>query len=209
MPRERVILADDVEQLLIEYVDVEEIGRWPGNPKEHDIGAIAASILRFGMRDPIAVNRRNHQIEEGHGRDETLRALRAQGRPAPRYVRVTNDGRWFAPVLWFDDDEITQHGYALAHNRTQDLGGGYDNARLLEALREAATHNALDATGFDSDDYSALRRKLKELDNGPGDQTGQIVSHFQLIVTCETETDQIALIEELSSRGLTVRALVS
>lgn len=205
MPRTPVPADSD---LAVTYVPLEDLHKWPSNPKEHDLGAIAASVIRFGMRDPIGANANNHFIEEGHGRLDVLDALKRQHRPAPRFVRVDDDGRWLVPVLLFDDDEVTQRGYMLAHNRTQDLGGGYDDAKLLAELEDQARYGMLPGTGYDGDDVDALRRRLME-ETGAGDQTGLLRSSYQVLVTCINEEAQLALIERLVGEGLEVRALVS
>lgn len=192
-------------EIRVEYTALSEIRKWPGNPKSHDLGAIAASALRHGFRDPIAVNRRSHEIEEGHGRLDTLQALKQQGRAAPSFVRVEG-GEWFVPVIYFDDDEQTQHGYALAHNRTQELGGAYDERKLLAALMEQARHGLLPGTGFDSDDLEALHRKFVEDSTAPIQETA---AHYRVIVDCEGEAHQIELLERFQQEGLPCRALVN
>ena len=194
-------------RLGVEYVDIEAIAGWPGNPKEHDLGAIAESMNRFGFRDPIAVNRANQQIEEGHGRIETLLALRRQGRPAPRFVVVMPDGRWLAPILWFEDDEPTQQGYALAHNRTQELAD-YDRAKLLEALQELSTAGELTGTGYDAEDIAAIKRKLDAADSESSTVTQSESLKYQVIVDCAGEVEQRDLLERLTSEGLECRALI-
>ncbi len=196
-----------IEQLEVEYVPLDTLVKWPGNPKEHDIGAIAASMLRFGFRDPLGVNRRNHFIEEGHGRLDTLCGLRDQHRAAPRFIRVADDGTWLVPVLYFDDDDVTQHGYSLAHNRTQELGGGYDEVALRNALEEQARYGMLPGTGFDSDDLHALNQRLQAQEGG--DQTGQLQTSFQVLVTCANESEQLELLERFTNEGRQCRALTS
>lgn len=199
--------APTENRLAIEYVRLDLLMQWPVNPKEHDIGAIAASIERFGMRDPIAVNRRNNEIEEGHGRRDTLWGLYTQQRPAPRFVQTASDGMWLVPVLWFDDDPLTQHGYALAHNRTQELGGGYNEQHLLTALREQAAHGALVGLGWDTSDLEALRKRMEQ--TAATDQTGQIRSTFQVLITCADEQQQTELLDRFLGEGLPCRALTS
>lgn len=194
-----------IEELEVEYVALDALLKWPGNPKEHDLGAIAASMLRFGFRDPIGANRRNNFIEEGHGRLEVLEALRQQGRGAPRFIHVENDV-WLVPVLYFDDDELTQHGYALAHNRTQELGGGYDQEILRVALEEQARYGALPGTGFDSDDLDALNRRLMENADASAQLTG---ATYRVVIECATEVHQAELLERFRGEGLTCRALIS
>jgi len=201
-PRRQPI-ALDTPELCIEYVSIDAIKSWPGNPKQHDLGAVASSMLRFSYRDPVAVNRRTHEIEEGHGRIETLRALKSQGRPAPANIRVEGD-QWFVPVLYFDDEPATQHAYALAHNRTQELGGGYDDVALLNALREQAVSDTLVGTGFDADDMASLRKTLDLLDEPLAlDHT------YQIVITCRDEEHQAALLDRFEAEHLRARAVTS
>ena len=194
-----------IEQLEVDYVSLDALLKWPGNPKQHDLGAIAASMLRFGFRDPIGANRRNNYIEEGHGRLECLEALRQQGRIAPRFIHV-EDGEWRVPVLYFDDDDLTQRGYALAHNRTQELGGGYDQEALRDALEEQARYGLLPGTGFDSDDLHALNRRLLENADGSPQLSG---ATYRVVIECATEVEQGELLERFRTEGLTCRALIS
>jgi hypothetical protein len=193
--------------LQVEYVDIEELLKWPTNPKLHDLGAIAASMIRFGFRDPLGVNRNNHYIEEGHGRLDTLVALKRQGRPAPKFIRVDGD-RWLVPVLWFDDDETTQRAYSLAHNRTQDLGGGYDDAKLLEELQTQANHGLLPGTGWDGDDVEALRKKVSG-EPATNANNQRLDMQYKIIVECESEMQQTELLDRFQQEGLTVKALIT
>lgn len=187
-------------ELSIVYVPLAEIMRWPANPKNHDLGAIAASIEAFGFRDPVGVNQRTHEIEEGHGRIDTLRAFQAQGRRAPEFILVDDRGRdWLVPVLFFDDDARTQHAYGLAHNRTQELGGGYDDGKLLAALQEQADGPLLDAAGFDVDDLDALRAKLDDPDPRAHPDS------LNILVTCQSQDQRSDLMERLAAEGFTCR----
>ena len=200
MPQREAVPESLVQDALaIEYVSLGEILHWPSNPKDHDIGAIAASIEAFGFRDPVGVNRRTQEIEEGHGRIDTLRAMYDQGRPAPEFIRV-DEGEWLVPVLFFDDEPTRAHAYALAHNKTQELGGPYDEDKLLEALREQEDGDLLLATGFDHDDVDALRRKLED------DAVEPVVDEsYQILVTCRNQDERSELMERLAEEGVTCR----
>lgn len=157
----------------VAYEDLARLKPWPRNPKDHDVQAIAASIQEFGFRDPVAANRRSGEVEEGHGRLEALAWLKRHGRKAPGGIRARN-GSWFVPVIWFDDPQEIQERYALAHNRTQELGG-FDDAKLAAVLAELsrAGEDALLATGYDGDDVDAflarLRAPANHEEDGPPD----------------------------------------
>lgn len=210
MPRKKIVPPVVAPpRVAAEYVDLDVLVPWAGNPKDHDIGAIVASIQRYGFRDPVGVNRRNNEIEEGHGRVLALSAMRQHRMPAPSYVLVTNE-KWMIPVLFFDDDEVMQHGWSIAHNKTQERGGGYDDLKLFEALRQQASHGVLLPTGFDSDDLETLRRKLEEADGGGRrEATLGASTSFRVLITCTDEAQQVELIERFTTEGLAVRALMS
>lgn len=196
------------DKVQVDYVSLDDILAWPTNAKLHDLGAISFSILKYGFRDPIAANRRNRYIEEGHGRLETLKALKQQRRPAPKFIQVTDDNDWLVPVMWFDDDELTQRAYALAHNRTQELGGGYDDAKLLEELQVQANHGLLPGTGWDGDDVDALRRKVSG--EPASDANNQRLDmQYKIIVECDSEMQQTELLDRFQGEGLTVKALIT
>ena len=192
------------DRLQIEYVDLDVLRKWPGNPKQHDISAISESVLRWGFRDPITINVANGNfIEEGHGRLDTLAGLKQQRRPAPRFIHATGDGRWLVPVIKQHDDELAQRGYMLASNRTQELGGGYVDPLLYGELLFQAGHGALMGTGFDGDDLDALARKLNE-------ESGMVLAgasaKYQVVVDCESEDHQGEVLERLQAENLRARA---
>jgi len=138
--------------IAVEYVDVESLEAWDRNPRTHADQAIRDSVVAFGFRDPIAANRATGEIEEGHGRVSCLLALKSEGAAPPPFVLVKG-GSWLVPVIWFSDDRLTQERYALAHNRTQDMGG-YDEAKLDALLADLGGQDALLGTGFEPVDSS-------------------------------------------------------
>src|SRR5262245_6407102 len=177
MPRREAVPIEPEPSLAITYIPLGVLARWAGNPKDHDVGAICASIERFGFRDPLGVNRRTHEIEEGHGRVEALIAMAEQGCAPPEFILTTDDGDtdWYVPVVYFDDDDRQAHAYALAHNKTQELGG-YHEDNLLAALREQAAADNLLGTGFDGDDVDDLQRRLEVADPRPEEHTSELQS---------------------------------
>jgi hypothetical protein len=192
----------NASDLSVEYVPLDTLLRWPNNSKLHDLGAIAASIEKYGFRDPIGVNVRNNYIEEGHGRLDTLQYFKRQGRPVPRFIRVDEQGNWLVPILFFDDDEMTQKAYSIAHNRTHDLGGGYDEEKLLETLLEQANSGGLIGTGYDGDDVDALRARLEAAAVEP---EPPVRTQFSIVIACNDEPHQLELLERFIEEGLKAR----
>lgn len=142
------------------WLALDEARRLPRNPKRHDVGAIASSVARFGVLEIPVINRRTGRLLAGHGRIDALQAMKAQGRRAPRGIRVGPAGRWLVFVRWVDLPEREEEAAALALNRTHDLGGGYDDQVLVQILADLAAggDGALAGTGYDADDVDALLR---------------------------------------------------
>jgi len=113
-----------------------ELQRFPGNPREGDIGAISESLRLFGQYRPIVVNKRNNQILKGN---HTAAAASALG-----WTEIA--------VVWVDVDDEAAARIVLADNRTADKAT-YDNDLLVQILGEVKT---LDGTGFDAEDVADL-----------------------------------------------------
>lgn len=148
--------------LRIEYLPLDELSRWPGNPKAHADDAIAASISRFGFRDPLAIDETSGRLIAGHGRLTALERAHAAGTPAPQFVQVRGDGMWLIPVTRGGSfaDEAEASAYLVAHNRTSELGGWDEGllADFLKPLDEAL----LSVTGFDFDAFLRESPKLPD-----------------------------------------------
>src|SRR5262245_44258036 len=78
--------ADDAVR--VEYVDLDTLAAWPRNSKGHDLGAIHQSFDRFGFVSPIVYDEATARIVAGHGRLAALLQRRAEGRAAPKRIRV-------------------------------------------------------------------------------------------------------------------------
>lgn len=141
-----------VDDLLPLAVDIDRLRPLPGNPRRGDVVAIAASLGQFGQRKPVVAKRDGTVIAGNH----TLAAARFLEWPQ-------------LAVVWVDDDEATAGAFALADNRTGDLGT-YDEEALAVLVAEVRDADAalLAATGYSEADLAAL------LDDptaqfGPGD----------------------------------------
>lgn len=127
--------AGPTDSLAIEDVPLGELHEDPSNVRKHsprNLGAIKASLVRFGQRKPIVVGPGN-VVVAGNG---TLAAARELGWPTVAVVRTALAGA-----------EAT--AFAIADNRTAELAewdeGGLSS--MLDALREQDAELAA-ATGF-------------------------------------------------------------
>lgn len=137
------MIAEDLKALA---VPINKLKPLPGNPRRGDVEAVRRSYERFGQRKPIVAQRDGTVIAGNH----QLKAAQALG--------------WSEmAVVWVDDDEQTAKAFALADNRTADLGS-YDNEALAELLADVATDpELLLATGYSQQDLDDL---LGSVDGG-------------------------------------------
>ena len=140
----------------------------PDNPKRHDLAALDSSVGRFGYVTPIVVNDTDGRILEGHGRIESLVALKACGAEPPPGIQVGPTGEWRVPTVHgIELSPDDARAFLIAANRTAELGG-WDEARLAALLSELArSETGLDAVGFSEADLSALLESLA-IDTPPG-----------------------------------------
>jgi len=112
-----------------------------GNPRVGDIDAVAKSLNRFGQRKPIIVQRSSKQVIAGN---HTLQAARRLG-----WTEIA--------VLWTDDDEATAKAFALADNRTAELGT-YDDDALAAMIADVleADEALLEDASYTMEDLEIL-----------------------------------------------------
>lgn len=186
------------EALTIEYRRLDEVARWPRNPKRHDIGAIVESIRRYGFVDPPKYDQTLGALVYGNGRDEALEWMHAQGDDPPRGVLVADDGMWLMPVKVGVDQESAEQAEALAldHNNLTLSGGDFtawDMARMwsegyADILAGLATADALPIT-VDGDaldgllnqagtDILDLWKGMPEFEQGDLEAYKKTVVHF-------------------------------
>lgn len=145
----------------IEYMPLAALKANPRNPKSHDVGAIQASVGRFGFRDAVILDERTGQILSGHGRVEMLTRMAADGSQPPGGVDVV-DGQWSVPVQrgWASANDAEADAFVIAINRTNELGG-WDEAKLERLLVDLAAQSALVGTGYDGDDIDRIINEAK------------------------------------------------
>lgn len=121
-------------------VDIDSVHPLPGNPRKGDVEAVARSLYRFGQRKPVIATRDGAIIAGNHTHAAAVRL---------GWDRIA--------VLFVDDDDTTAKAFALADNRTGDLGK-YDNELLVEMMKEvaAADLELLESASWTSEDLADL-----------------------------------------------------
>jgi ParB-like chromosome segregation protein Spo0J len=111
-----------------------------GNPRRGDVESVKRSLRRFGQRKPIVV-REDGTVEAGN---TTLKAALELGWPELAAVA-------------FGDDDATAKAFALADNRTSELGS-FDPADLMTMVADVhvADPELLEAASYTETDLNAL-----------------------------------------------------
>ena len=133
------MIAADLHGL---QVPIDSLHQLPGNPRRGDVDAVAASLQRFGQRKPI-VARADGTITAGN---HTWQAAKQLGWDEIAVVRV-------------DDDDATASAFALADNRTAELGS-YDDALLLDLIQSIDDKDLLADTGWSDDAVADLLAQI-------------------------------------------------
>lgn len=120
-------------------VSVSDLKNWERNPRVGSIEAVAKSLEKFGQRKPIVVNKRTGEVIAGN---HTIMAAKSLG-----WEQIA--------AVWVDDDEATAKAYAIADNRTHDLGA-YDDQALAALVEELANTDLILAAGYGQDDIEQL-----------------------------------------------------
>jgi DNA modification methylase len=135
-------VAKDLHKLL---EPVDGLSLLPGNPRIGNVDAVAASLARFGQLKPIVARADGTVVAGNH----TLQAARQLGWDRIAVVRI-------------DVDEATAKAFALADNRTAELGG-YDDVALAALIAEVADADEalLADTGWDTVSVAELLASLE------------------------------------------------
>lgn len=135
--------AHIIEALQPFQVPIDSVRELPGNPRRGSVKAVAESLARFGQRKPIVVRKGDGTIIAGNHTWQAARSL-----------------EWDSiAVVQVDVDDQTALAYALADNRTSDVGG-YDEALLADLLRSLS--EPFTGTGYEQRDLESLLKRLGE-----------------------------------------------
>src|SRR4051812_38924102 len=93
--RSKAVASD---QLRVEYLPLGSLKVASRNPKKHHIDTVLATMERFGYVSPMILNERSGRLVAGHGRLESLKKAKTEGKQPPDRIRV-KDGDWLVPVV--------------------------------------------------------------------------------------------------------------
>jgi len=126
-------------------VSIDSLKGLPGNPRVGDVDAVAASLEKFGQRKPIVVRKDDGTIIAGN---HTWQAAKKLG-----WKEIA--------VAFVGDDDTTAQAYALADNRTAELGS-YDEQALKDLIFAVAEVDPelVRASGWSDDAVKDLVNKL-------------------------------------------------
>ena len=138
-----------IESLKSLAVSIDSLHGLEDNPRKGDVDAVAASLARFGQRKPIVARRDDGTIIAGN---HTWQAAKKLG-----WQEIA--------VAFVGDDDVTAQAYALADNRTAELGS-YDEELLLQMIQDIQKIDEalLADTGWARKDYEQLVEKLGIVD---------------------------------------------
>jgi ParB-like chromosome segregation protein Spo0J len=174
------------EQLRPFAVAVDLLTPDPANARKHgerNLETIRASLVKFGFRQPIVVQKQGMIVRAGNARLLIAKTL----------------GWTHVPALIVDEADVEATAYGIADNRTSELAE-WDKeilASLLESLPDA------DAAGWNEAELKGLLKRETS------DQTESLSDLFEVVVECQSEKEQQDLVDELMTRGLKVRALIA
>jgi ParB-like chromosome segregation protein Spo0J len=120
---------------------IEKLKHDEANPRQHDdknLGAIRASLKRWGWRNVVVARKADRVIIAGNGRIEAARSL----------------GWTHAPVVFVADDVTEATAFAIADNRAGELAAW--NLGNLTAQLDGLDEAALGDLGFTADDFDDL-----------------------------------------------------
>lgn len=177
-----------MEELKIEYIEIEKLNHYENNSKIHtkeQIEHIANSIREFGFNDPLGIAGEDNVVLEGNGRVEAAKLLEMKTLPCVRLDHMTKE---------------EQQAYVIAHN-SLNLETGFDDGILFQELKKLQEFDFTDF-GIDVDKYlktciRVQKRLLKpikkvhyliSLDINKNDQIANLIARIQRIEGVEIES---------------------
>src|SRR5689334_8582775 len=134
------------QNLIVKRVPIASLRPDPANPRAHDernLGAIRASLERFGQAEPLVIQASTQRLIAGHGRLEAMKVL----------------GWKECDVVELDVDDLQATALGIALNRTSDLST-FDLPALSALLDTLRAEDALAGVGYSTEEIDELLRDL-------------------------------------------------
>lgn len=185
-------MAKAQTKLQVEYVPIEKLAPYERNPRTHSpeqVKQIAASIKAFGWSSPIVVDGK-YGVVAGHGRLLAARELEMSAVPVVQMKHLTATQR---------------RALVIAENQIA-LTSDWDVPNLRNELME------LKAAEFDMPVLGFSNLKLvsftaMENTQDTGEKIGGLT--YSVVIRCNDEKHQTALLATLEKQGLDCEALIS
>lgn len=162
------------------------------NPRvisEESMAGLTKSIERFGLVEPIVVNRRNNTIIGGHQR---VAAMQAQGKSE-------------AQVMVVDLSDEDERALNVTLNNPH-ITGEWNKDMLTTLLDQIKSDETID---FDGLRLNELFNDLNLPPEGSDAATDNPNIQYVVLIQCESESKQLELIERFQNEGLSCKAFVS
>jgi len=172
-------------------------GRNPNKHTQQGLGQLDAAMSRQGYVAPMTAAA-DGSVLDGNARLETV----ATKFPGVAPLVVEHDGT--RPVIMVrtdiaSADDPLARDIIVSANRIAEVDLAYD----LDVLRNFA-EDGLDLKPFEFD--ASMIRDM----SGDGEaDVNPVTSHFQIVIECRCEAEQVTLLERFSVEGLSCKALVS
>ncbi len=176
-----------VEEVAAVWCDLKDLKPWDRNPRRNDkaIAKVAASMKRFGWGAPILARTADREIIAGHTRILAAESL----------------GMTRVPVRFLDLDPADAHLLALADNKLNEIAE-WDTAAVANILSEYGLEDAALA-GWDAAELDKMAAEIAG-DDAADDLSSESMlggSTFLVQITCENESHQAEVYEQLSGMG--------
>lgn len=193
-------------ELKLSVRPIKSLTAYVGNARVHDerqIEQIAASMREFGWTSPLLVDA-DGTILAGHGRLAAARKIWDEG------GAIANVARGMAPCV--DVGRLTakqRRAYVLVDNKLA-LNAIWDPLLLRDELTTLGKDFAFDLLGFSAPELAAAMDWRPPETVGETTPTRAIADQlsYQVVIECDGERQQAALLGELKERGLTCRPLI-
>jgi len=180
-------------KLKIEYVPIEKLKPFLGNPRKNDesVDAIVKSIEAFGYTNPVLVRRANNEIIAGHTRIKALQKIGAKE----------------APVIYLDLDEASAHTYAVFDNKSVELAD-WDMPKLADLFVDLDQLNVdMDLTGFSADEIDLIAPSTFEPQAEEETQLSENSLYMTFVVTPEQREEIEGILSQQIGNNATEQLL--